>query len=297
LLTIPLLDPTVIDAEFGWRLAFGLGAILGVGVLLVRRHVPESPRWLFIHGRAGGRADRPRSRARRLSGNRNGPAPVSDDRRAGGTRVAGEDRAARDGRVDKHGVGRLPSEGRHQGLILCLRGPGEDVLQVERNRLDALQFRAFRELIEQAPVEVGLGWERDVGGPRRRVLNLEVGRRFLVIDDPGEALDYIVTTQTGVHQRTAGIACALIGGANGDYELDRYLTDLLAGVTSQIRRILSVYRDRRWLRDGVAFEDLVATTAIVGGIDTYLRMTQREGWSVPRYQAWCRRMLAETVFR
>jgi MFS family permease len=37
--------------DLGWRLAFGLGAILGVGILLVRRHVPESPRWLFIHGR------------------------------------------------------------------------------------------------------------------------------------------------------------------------------------------------------------------------------------------------------
>ena len=51
LLTIPLLDPTKVDQEWGWRLAFGLGAILAVGVLLVRRHVPESPRWLFIHGR------------------------------------------------------------------------------------------------------------------------------------------------------------------------------------------------------------------------------------------------------
>jgi MFS family permease len=51
LLTIPLLDPTVVSASLGWRLAFGLGAILAVGVLLVRRHVPESPRWLFIHGR------------------------------------------------------------------------------------------------------------------------------------------------------------------------------------------------------------------------------------------------------
>jgi MFS family permease len=51
LLTIPLLDPTVIDQEWGWRLAFGLGAILAVGILLVRRNVPESPRWLFIHGR------------------------------------------------------------------------------------------------------------------------------------------------------------------------------------------------------------------------------------------------------
>jgi MFS family permease len=51
LLTIPLLDPTLIDPAYGWRLAFGLGAILGIGVLIVRRYVPESPRWLFIHGR------------------------------------------------------------------------------------------------------------------------------------------------------------------------------------------------------------------------------------------------------
>ena len=51
LLTIPLLDPTLVPAECGWRLAFGLGAILAVGILIVRRNVPESPRWLFIHGR------------------------------------------------------------------------------------------------------------------------------------------------------------------------------------------------------------------------------------------------------
>ncbi len=51
LLTIPLLDPTLVDPAWGWRIAFGLGAILAVGILLVRRNVPESPRWLFIHGR------------------------------------------------------------------------------------------------------------------------------------------------------------------------------------------------------------------------------------------------------
>jgi MFS family permease len=51
LLTIPLTDPTIINPELGWRTAFALGAVLAFGVLLVRRTVPESPRWLFIHGR------------------------------------------------------------------------------------------------------------------------------------------------------------------------------------------------------------------------------------------------------
>ena len=51
LLTIPLLDPTIVKPELGWRGAFALGAVLALGVLLVRRNVPESPRWLFIHGR------------------------------------------------------------------------------------------------------------------------------------------------------------------------------------------------------------------------------------------------------
>jgi MFS family permease len=50
-LSIVLLNDKIFPADVGWRLAFGLGAVLGVGILLVRRHVPESPRWMFIHGR------------------------------------------------------------------------------------------------------------------------------------------------------------------------------------------------------------------------------------------------------
>ncbi len=50
-LSIFLLDTNLIRAELGWRLAFGLGAVLGFAILLVRRHVPESPRWLIRHGR------------------------------------------------------------------------------------------------------------------------------------------------------------------------------------------------------------------------------------------------------
>ncbi len=48
---ILLLDESLLGAGLGWRLAFGMGAVLGLLILVVRRHVPESPRWLFIHGR------------------------------------------------------------------------------------------------------------------------------------------------------------------------------------------------------------------------------------------------------
>ncbi|MBY4898536.1 MFS transporter [Cupriavidus sp. AU9028] len=51
-LSLVLLDPQVLGAEWGWRACFGLGAVLAVAILLVRRDVPESPRWLVTHGRA-----------------------------------------------------------------------------------------------------------------------------------------------------------------------------------------------------------------------------------------------------
>lgn len=49
-LALVLLNTSIFAADLGWRLAFGLGAVLGLTILVVRRHVPESPRWLFIHG-------------------------------------------------------------------------------------------------------------------------------------------------------------------------------------------------------------------------------------------------------
>ncbi len=45
-----LLDPNVIAPEYGWRLAYFLGAAIGVPILVLRRFIPESPRWLLLHG-------------------------------------------------------------------------------------------------------------------------------------------------------------------------------------------------------------------------------------------------------
>jgi MFS family permease len=48
--TVALLDPAVFAVDVGWRLGFAIGASLGVIVLFARRFIPESPRWLAIHG-------------------------------------------------------------------------------------------------------------------------------------------------------------------------------------------------------------------------------------------------------
>ncbi len=126
-------------------------------------------------------------------------------------------------------------------------------------------------------------------------LNLEMGRRFLAIDNREDALDYLVSNQIELHTKSAGLWQALTGAAASDAQLDGYLSELLTGVKAQNRRILSVCRDRGWLRDDVPLEELVATTTVLSGVDTFLRLTQRDGWSAARYRAWLRRTLAETV--
>jgi MFS family permease len=49
--TVVLLDPQRLPVWLGWRCAFGIGATLGLVVIFFRQWIPESPRWLMIHGR------------------------------------------------------------------------------------------------------------------------------------------------------------------------------------------------------------------------------------------------------
>ena len=50
--TTVLLDPVLFDPDIGWRLCFFIGAALGLVVFVMRFWIPESPRWLVIHGDA-----------------------------------------------------------------------------------------------------------------------------------------------------------------------------------------------------------------------------------------------------
>ncbi|WP_214096450.1 MFS transporter [Candidatus Methylacidithermus pantelleriae] len=51
--TLVLFDWALIPAGLGWRFGFAFGAALGLVILGMRRYVPESPRWMIIHGKAG----------------------------------------------------------------------------------------------------------------------------------------------------------------------------------------------------------------------------------------------------
>jgi MFS family permease len=46
-----LLNQRLFSVDVGWRLGFGIGGVLGLSILLLRRFVPESPRWLVTHCR------------------------------------------------------------------------------------------------------------------------------------------------------------------------------------------------------------------------------------------------------
>lgn len=50
---IVLMAPQVVGGDLGWRLCFGIGAALGLVILVMRLWLPESPRWLLIHGQPG----------------------------------------------------------------------------------------------------------------------------------------------------------------------------------------------------------------------------------------------------
>ncbi len=49
--TIFLLDPELVNEHWGWRIGFFIGPVLGLILILMRRAIPESPRWMLTHGR------------------------------------------------------------------------------------------------------------------------------------------------------------------------------------------------------------------------------------------------------
>ena len=50
LASLVFLNPDVVPAQYGWRAVFFIGSFLSLGIIFLRTYIPESPRWLAIHG-------------------------------------------------------------------------------------------------------------------------------------------------------------------------------------------------------------------------------------------------------
>jgi MFS family permease len=77
-LSIVLLEPGRFGPDVGWRLAFAFGSVLTIAILLVRRHLPESPRWLMTRGRIA-EAEAIVQRIETEVARERGPLPMSSD--------------------------------------------------------------------------------------------------------------------------------------------------------------------------------------------------------------------------
>ncbi|WP_033209082.1 MFS transporter [Gryllotalpicola ginsengisoli] len=49
--SLPLYDANLMDQDWSWRIGFWIGPVIGLIIIYLRRHIPESPRWLVTHGR------------------------------------------------------------------------------------------------------------------------------------------------------------------------------------------------------------------------------------------------------
>ncbi|MBO9577760.1 MAG: TetR/AcrR family transcriptional regulator [Microbacteriaceae bacterium] len=96
---------------------------------------------------------------------------------------------------------------------------------------------------------------------------------------------------TAVAARGAAVWRAISGAATSDPEIAETYRALCADIRSQNAKILRIFADRGWLREGMTFQEAVDFFTVVISFDTYIRVVLVEQRPVEEYQGYLERML------
>lgn len=177
LLSVLALNTDIFPKDLGWRLTFGLGVVLGLVILVVRRHVPESPRWMFIHGHEQGAEELVDDVERQVEEEKGEPllyAGAAHHHRAARERGVRRDRQdalpllseARGARLRALHRAGLPLQRHHVRLQL---DPGEVLRRLQRSDGLLLRRHRLRQLPRAAAARPVLRHRRAQGDDRRDV--------------------------------------------------------------------------------------------------------------------------------
>jgi len=157
--------------------------------------------------------------------------------------------------------------------------------------VETVQKHGPKTSLLQAAVELasfGVEGETDV-------FTTEVGQAILRVRSVDEFASLIAAGALAINAPSAGMWMTIVGASRGDDELSAYQAQLLAGIRSQVERVLGFIGERGWLRSDLPVDDLVETVCIIAGPEAYVRFVELDGRSTDDYQAFVTRMLNETV--
>ncbi len=132
---VSFLRPGWLPPDLGWRVAFGIGSVLGLGVLLLRRHLPESPRWLMLHDRLPEAEQVVGEIERRVGADAPPPGPGAGGGAAGGPGRAGTSPAC--------GAPRAPARAHGHGSACARPYPQRVVLGLALMSAQAFFYNAI----------------------------------------------------------------------------------------------------------------------------------------------------------
>lgn len=145
-------------------------------------------------------------------------------------------------------------------------------------------------LLRSAVDAFAFGAERDADARET-----ELGARMLSADDAAEAVAIAAEVLVLVNARVHGLWLAFAEAARTDDELAAALTGLAAGIRGQNVLLMTEWAARGYLRDDIAFDELVDRAVLVGSVEMYDRAVRVGGMSVERYAELLTGMLGDLL--